>query len=155
MDKLQFVTYTVRSTMLATVALLAVVHSLPILSIRRFQHRNSIFTVNVSFAIALYSLSRLVTTISPLLGYSLALIRKRWPWLYILQILSDIGIPYTLVLVSFHRCFAIVYPHRRVFRTNRWMMVWIASQWSLVGLLSIPDFVHPRSVGLLHHRSPA
>ena len=147
MDTLHFVVCIVRSAMLASVALMAFVYSLPILCIRRFQHRNNIFTLNVCFAITLFGLSRLVTTMSPLFGYSLAFVRKKWPWLYVLQIVSDVGIPYTLVLVSFHRCFAIVYPMKRVFTTNRWMMVCIAGQWILVGLLSIPDSVHPRSVG--------
>ena len=154
MDTLQFVMNIVRGTIFASVALMAFIYSLPIVCIRRFQHRNNIFTLNVCLAILLNSLSRLVTAISPLLGYSLDLVRRKWPWLYVLQIVSDIGIPYTLVLVSFHRCFAIVYPHRRVFRTHRWLMVCIAGQWILVGLLSIPDLVHPRSVGLFSQRSP-
>jgi hypothetical protein len=147
MDTLQFVVCIVRSTMLASVALLAFIYSLPIVCVRRFRHRNNIFTLNVCFAIALFGLSRLVTTMSPLFGYSLAFVRNKWPWLYVLQIVSDVGIPYTLVLVSFHRCFAIVHPYKTMFRTNRWMVACIAGQWILVGLLSIPDCVHPRSVG--------
>jgi hypothetical protein len=134
--------------MFTGVALMAFIYSLPIVCVRRFQHRNNIFTWNVCCAILLNSLSRLVTSVSPLFGYSLAFVRKKWPWLYVLQIVSDVAIPYTLVLVSFHRCFAIVYPVKRVFQTKIWMMACFAGQWILIGLLSIPDFVHPRSVGL-------
>ena len=155
MNTPQVVLHIVRGVMLATTMILAVMYSLPIICIRRFQHRNNIFTLNVCFTIALYSLSRLVTTISPLLGYTTAFLRQKWPWLYVLQVLADFGIPYTLVLVSFHRCFAIVYPLKRVFRTNRWMMACIAGQWIVVGLVSSPDFVHPRAVSRSSQRSPA
>ena len=154
MDAFQFVNHIVRSTMFASVALLAFVYSLPILGIRRFQHRNNIFTLNVCFAIGLNCLSRLVTTMSPMFGYSSDNVRKKWPWLYVLQILSDTAIPLSLVLMSFHQCFAIVYPHERVFRTQTWINGCFTGQWTLVGLLSIPDFVHPRAVRLFLQSSP-
>ena len=142
-------TFTIAAiTLYAIIVLLALVYSLPILCMRRFQHRNNIFTVNVCLTTAFSCLLWLPNSIAPLLDESSDSMRKKWPWLYVLQMLSDISIPFSLVLVSFHRCCSIVYPHRRFFRRKLWLLICFGGQWIIGGLLSIPDFVYPRWVGL-------
>ena len=135
-------------TQYVTVVLLALIYSLPIMCIRRFQHRNNIFTLNVCLTTVFSCLAWLPTTISTLFGYSLDYLRQKWPWLCVLQGMSDTIIPYSLVLISFHRCCSIVYPRKRFFRTKKWMVVCFIRQWVVAALLSIPDIIHTRWVGL-------
>ena len=139
---------TVKTTLYSIVALLALIYSLPILCIRRFQHRNNIFTLNVCLTTSFSCLLWLPYWVYPLISHSSASIQEERSWLYILQIVSDMAIPFSFVLVSFHRCYSIVYPHKRFFRTKTWMLVCFVAQWVLAAILSIPDFLHLRGVGL-------
>ena len=106
-------------TLYSIIALLALVYSLPILCIRRFQHRNNIFTLNVCLTTALSCLLWLPNSVSLLTGYSPTFIQAKCPWLSIVQVISDIAVPYSLVLVSFHRCSSIVYAQRSFFRDEK------------------------------------
>ena len=149
METIDWVFHLAESIMYVLIALLALVYSLPILCIRRFQHRNNMFTLNVCLTTTLSCLVWLPTSISPLLGYSRSIVRRQLHWLYVLQIISDISIPFSLVLVSFHRCCSIVYPHKRFFRTKTWIVMCFVGEGMVGILLSIPDLVHPRWVGTL------
>ena len=146
MGGLDFAINIVVSVLYAVMVLLALIYSLPILCIRRFQNRNNIFTVNVCLTTAFNSLLWLPTAISFLFGYSRETVPKMFPWLFVLQVVSDMTIPYSLVLVSFHRCCSIVYPHKRFFRTRTWIIVCLIGQWIVSGLLSMPEIVLPRRV---------
>ena len=143
-----FVLLIALSALYATTALLAVAYSLPILCVRRFQRRNNMFTLNVGLTTAFNCLAWLPTSISPLFGYPRAVVRRRLPWLYVVQILSEMAVPFSLVLVLFHRCGSIIFPQRRFFRTKQWMLVCFIGQWTVSGLLITPDLVHPRWVGI-------
>ena len=136
-----------QATLFTLTALLAVIYSLPILCVRRFQRRNNMFTLNICFATACSALSWLPTSISPLFGYPRPVFRRQHVWLYVLQILSEMAVPHSLVLVAFHRCGSIVFPRREFFRTKNWMLACFIGQWTMSGLLTTPDFVHPRWVG--------
>ena len=91
-------------TTYSIVAVLALIYSLPILCIRRFQHRNNIFTLNVCLTMELNSLFWLPTVISILFGSSREILVRMFHSLYVLQASADMAIPYSLVFVSFHRC---------------------------------------------------
>ena len=151
METTDFALHAAECTMYALIALLALVYSLPIMCIRRFQHQNNIFTLNVCLTTVCSCLLWLPTSISPLFGYSRSTVRRQLPWLYFLQILSDMAVPFSLVLVSFHRCCSIVYPHKRFFRTKTWIVMCFVGQWVIATVLSIPDIVHPRWVGIYIH----
>ena len=134
MANLKFIFNTAITTQYVLVALLALIYSLPILCIRRFQHQNNIFTLNVCLTTALSCLLWLPTLASLPIGYPSTFIREKCPWLSVLQVTADLAIPYSLVLVSFHRCCSIVYPHRRFFQRKRWMVVCFVGQWVIATL---------------------
>ena len=148
MDASTFILYIAVVALYTITALLAVIYSLLILCVRRFQRRNNMFKLNICLATAFNCLAWLPTSISPLFGYSRPAFRERLPWLYVLQILADMAIPFSLVVVSFHRCGSIVFAQTRFFRTKKWMFVCFIGQWIVSGLMTTPDFVHPRWVGL-------
>ena len=143
METLTFVSSIAKSTLYISVVLLALIYSLPILCIRRFQHRNNIFTLNVCLTMALNCLMWLPTTISPLFSVSRDSLLKMLPGLYVPPAVSDMAIPYSLVLVSLHRCCSIVYPQKRLFQTRTWMAVCFAGQWIIAVALSIPFILFP------------
>ena len=146
MGGLDFAMNIVTSVLYAIIVFLALIYSLPILCIRRFQHRNNIFTLNVSLTTAFSSFFWVATAISSLFGYSRDTVLQMFTWLFVLQVVSDMTIPYSLVLVSFHRCCSIVYPQKRFFRTRTWIIMCFIGQWIVGGLLSIPEIVFPRWV---------
>ena len=148
MVTIEFVFNIAITTLYALVALLALIYSLPILYHRRFQHRNNLFTSNFCLTTTFSCLWWIPTAISTLCGYSWEFLSAERPWLYILQSISDTAIPYSLVLVSFHRCCSIVYSHKSFFRSNRWLVVCFVGQWVVATLLSIPDIIHSKQVGL-------
>ena len=147
MPSLEYIFSTFISALYAVILLLALIYSLPILCIRRFQHRTNIFTSNFCLTTALSCLWWLPMAISTLFGYSWDSLAEKWLWLYVLQNIADMAIPYSLVLVSFHRCCSIVYPRRRFFRTRTWIVVCFVGQWIVATLLSIPNNMYPRWVG--------
>ena len=154
METFDTASYIVKSTLYIVVALLALIYSLPILCIRRFQHRNNVCTVNVCLTVAFYCLSATPDCLRPLLGYSSVGILKRLPWLFVLHSLSDTAIPYSLVLVSFHRCCSIVYAQKRFFRTRRWTVVCFVVQWIVTALLSLPTLLFSNRVsGVLRRQA--
>ena len=147
MPSLEYICNTLISALYAVIVLLALIYSLPILCIRRFRHRANLFTSNFCLTTALSCLFWLPMTISTLSGCLWDSLGEKWPWLYVLQNIADTAIPYSLVLVSFHRYCSIVYPLKRFFRTRTWMVVCFVGQWVLATLLSIPNNTHPRWVG--------
>ena len=152
MPSLEYICNSLISALYAVIVLLALIYSLPTLCIRRFQHRNNIFTLNVCLTTAFSCLWWIPTCLSPLFGCPSVSLLKMLPWLHILQTTSDMVIPYSLVLVSFHRCCSIVYPHKRFFRTRRWTFVCFVGQWIIATLLSIPVFLFPSWVGAFSKR---
>ena len=60
MDRGRFTFNLIVATTFVPVVLLALVYSLPIIFIRRYQRRNTIFTLNVCLAAVLYCVTSLV-----------------------------------------------------------------------------------------------
>ena len=147
METSVFILYIAVIVLYIITVLLAVIYSLPMLCVQRLQRRKNILTLNICLTAAFSCLSWLPTSISPLFGYPRAVVRRQHPWLYVLQILSNTAVPYSLALVPFHRCGSIVFPQRRFFRTKKWMLVCFIGQWIASGLLTTPDLAHPRWVG--------
>ena len=147
-SRLLFVLPLVESSLYVIILLCACTYSLPILCIRRLQHRNNIFTLNVCLAMILSSLVCLVQSASPLFGYSYSEFLEDRLWLRILQSIFILSLVLSFGLVSFHRCCSIVFHRTRFFRTRRWMMVCLVSQWMLAMIVYIPVIIFRRPVRL-------
>ena len=63
-----FVFTIVAISLFLIIAILALIYSLPILCIRRFQHRNNIFALNVCLTIIITCLVNAASIVSPLVG---------------------------------------------------------------------------------------
>ena len=136
--------------------LLSLTYSLPIIIVRRFQHRNNVFTLNVCLTTILCSVVYGITVISPLLDDAyLHFIHSR-PWLFSIQNIAGVSLLLSFGLVAVHRCCSIVYHQNRFFRTKQWVMACLGGQWILATLICIPVLIHWRwvrlvSVHLLRH----
>ena len=138
----------------AITVLLSLTYSLPILCIRRFQHHNNIFTLNVCLTTILCSIVYGISFVWPLFGdaYLQSIHRNRW--LSNIQTLVGASLLLSFGLVAFHRCCSIVYYQNRFFRTKQWVMVCLASQWILATLISFPVFIHLSPVRLVSIHRP-
>ena len=135
-----------RTILLIIVALLALVYSLPILCIRRFQHRNNIFALNVCLTTLLSCLWGVFNCTSPLFGARYWEFLLAHPWLLGTQVLVSVSTVFSFVLVSFHQCCSILCPQKRLFRSKTWTVLCLVSQWLLVSVLCIPGFIDPVQV---------
>ena len=146
--KRDFIFALVTTSVFATTALFALIYSLPILCIRRFQHRNSIFTLNVCLATILFCLATSLTTASYLVDESFVKVMYEQLSLAILQTVFALSVILSFVLVAFHRCCSIVYHRVRFFRTKHWVMVCLVGQWILAIILCVPLAVSVQGVRL-------
>ena len=123
------------------IILLALIYSIPIVTLRRFHQPNNIFTLNVSVAMILCCLSWLPSISLPAFNDSLQIPPKIQLFIQTAQLLFTVQIPLSFVVTSLHRyCFLIYYRKMR-FNRKRWIIVCIASQWILGFLLAIPNVV--------------
>ena len=134
------------------ITLLALIYSLPILCVRRFHHRNNMFTLNVCWTTILCALVYGVVFIRPLLGQASVHFISENPWLIVLQIFIGASLMLSFVLVAFHRCCSIVFHRIRFFRTKQWVMVCLAGEWTLAATICIPFLVDPKKVRLVSTR---
>ena len=138
----------VHATLLGSVALVALIYSLPILYVRRLQHRNNIFTLNVCLSTILCCLVY-GTTLSPLRSsYSFANFIIVNPCATILQALLGIAPIMSLVLVALHRCCSIVYHQKKFFRSKQWVVACLGGQWILSIILCLPFLIDPKQVSV-------
>ena len=102
-------------SLLLIIAILALIYSLPILCIGRFQHRNNIFALNVCVTTVLSCLVYAGFYALPLLSIAPRQFSTTNTWLLLGSALLGYSTAFNFVLVSFHRCFSILYPQKRFF----------------------------------------
>ncbi|CAF2132570.1 unnamed protein product [Rotaria magnacalcarata] len=64
---------------------------------------------------------------------------KLWIYLSIAESLLTVQVPFSFLIVSFHRYYSIVYHAKILLRKKRWVLLCIASQWTLGFILSLPN----------------
>ena len=144
------VTLSIVETILASITVLfSLIYSLSILLIRRFQHRNNIFTLNVCLTTILCSAVYGITFVGPLFGDAYLQSVHSSRWIISIQALIGVSLLLSFGLVAFHRCCSIVYHQNRFFRTQQWVMVCLTSQWILATIICIPVLIRPSSVRLV------
>ena len=126
----------------AAILLLAVTYSLPILLLRRFQRRNSIFTLNVCLAAALFCVCWLVTFVLLSIEHQFTMQMPTYRCLYAVRVWAATSLPLSLALVPCYRCVSIIYSDTRFFRTKQWIAVCIVGQWTVAAGLALPDMIY-------------
>jgi len=127
-----------RIILFGLIILVATIYSIPILFIRRFHHRNNILTLNiclVTICCCLYWVffyTMLYINISGTYQYML----NTCIFVYIVPTILTLQIPFSFVTVSVNRFCCVVYYHKNFFKTKRWILICILSQW-IFGILCI------------------
>jgi hypothetical protein len=129
-------------TIFAVIVLVALAYSLPILLLRRFQRRNSIFTLNVCLAAVLFCVSWLVHFVLLSIEHPFTVHMATFRCLYTLRVWANASLPLSLVLIPCHRCVSMLYSDTRFFRTKQWVTVCIVCQWIAAAGLAIPDMIY-------------
>jgi len=118
--------------------LLTIVYSILILFIRRFHHRNNIFTLNICSTIISAAVFFIIDlTMAYFDPQTLYAPNSCIILLYAYNI-ACIGIPFSFITFSVHRLCFIVYYTKPFFNTKRWIVMCIASQWISEFILSLP-----------------
>ncbi len=69
--------------------------------------------------------------------------------LYYAYSIAVIGIPFAFVTFTVHRFCSIVFHTKPLFKTKKWVMICIASQWIGEGIVSLPFVLRPGPVSIL------
>lgn len=141
----------VEITLLVITAILALIYSLPIVCIRRFQHRNNIFALNVCVTTVLSCLVYTAFYVSSLMSSSERNFSAVKLWLLLSSVLLGYSTAFNFVLVSFHRCFSIVFPQKRFFQSKPWVAVCLVGQWIIASILTSPALTDPKRVSFKSH----
>ena len=137
------IAFTLVQIVLAAITILAaLIYSLPIVCIRRFHHRNNIFTLNVCLTMMLCCVVyAFILVLSLLPGPS-----RHGRWLTVLKTEIEVSVVVSFVLVSVHRCCSIVYHRNKFFRSKQWVMACLAGEWILASIICVPFVVKSKSV---------
>ena len=139
----------VQAILLVVIALLALVYSLPILCIRRFQHRNNIFALNVCLTAIAACIVFAWVTVLPSLSIAFERFSLANSWPSSVQALLAFSMILSFVLVALHRCCSILFHQQRFFRSKQWVVICLVSQWIVASIGSIPHFVSSPQVRLV------
>ncbi|CAF2851509.1 unnamed protein product [Rotaria sp. Silwood2] len=123
------------------IILFAFIYSIPIIFIRRFHQHNNILTLNICLVTILCCLSWLFIHATITIDDPYTTLGKMNFFFYITAMIFTIQVPFSFLAASIHRCCSIVYHTKVFFKTKRWIMLCIGSQWLLGFILSTPDFV--------------
>lgn len=118
--------------------LLALIYSIPIVSIDRFRNFNNFFTVNLC-------LSTISCNVYWLIHYLLLKFHPQYlsvkPACYLLnyfETMCTLQVPLAFLAVSVHRLCAIIYHTKPFFRRIQWLVLCTIVQWTSGILLSLP-----------------
>jgi hypothetical protein len=143
-----YITIIIQDFLFTLILLSAFIYSYLILFIRRFHHRNNIFILNICFTIISTSIFFLIFgTVGYFDPQSLYTTYMCLLWLYAYNIAS-IEIPFSFVTFAVHRFCSTVYHTKPFFKTKRWVVMCIASQWIGEFIISLPFIFRKQRVSI-------
>lgn len=123
---------------LALALFLTLLYSLPIIFIRRFHHQNNMFILNICCTIMSSCIYFIIYLIMPYVDARRFTIPNVCLIVFYWYSIASIGMPWTFVTFTIHRFCSIVYNTKAFFKTKRWVVICIASQWIGEFLVSLP-----------------
>lgn len=135
-----YILFWVQILLVGLTLVLACLNSLVIVFVRRFRDRLNVFTFNLCLANIVCCLVWLVydllTEFDPR-----QLSRKETCRLMIYaQMMCTLHLPLAFLVVSIHRCCSIMNHSNLFYKSQRWMIICLVSQWSVGFLLPLPLF---------------
>ena len=125
-------------TLFGLIFVLASFYSITTLVVLRLYHRNQILTVNLCVAAigcsAYWFYFYTALTFFP----QYFLNPDRCPANSYFEMMCTLQVPLAMITVSVHRCCSILYHTKAFFKTKRWVILCIASQWTVGFLVALP-----------------
>jgi hypothetical protein len=118
--------------------LLALIYSFPILIFRRFHHRLNMLTVNICVSLILSSTYWMGYFIMWEYYIQYLFTEMTCTFLFYLQTINSCEVSFTFAVLTINRFCSIVYPAKVFFRTKKFVVICVASQWIAVCLVSLP-----------------
>ena len=118
----------------SVILFISVVYSILIICVRRFRHQNNIFILNLCITIIL-------TCIYFMIYFKAIYFDKSTAECILFHYTFNIAlvqIAYAFVAFTIHRFCSVVYNANNFFKTKRWVMIFISSQWIFQWILSLP-----------------
>ena len=128
----------IKIAMLGMSVILSLIYAIPIVLMRRFHHRLNILTLNICFAMICSSTFWLSYFIMWEYFITDLFTERTCLFLFYLQMLSSCQTPFSFVMLTIHRFCSIVYATNRFFKTKKFLVMCLLSQWIIAGLLSLP-----------------
>ena len=128
---------------------LCLIYSIPILFIRRFRHRTNILTFNICLVIMCFSIIHITCSIISIYYSKILLNNFICNLTTYIRIMISFQTAFAFVTVSIHRLGCVVYYSKLFFKTNKWVMTCIASQW-IIGLIAPLIFLKTNSPVIIY-----
>lgn len=129
--------------------LLALIYSIPILTIRRFHSRLNILTINICVAMILTSIYWMGYFIMWEYYIQYLFTEKTCTFQSYLQTISSCQLPFSFAVLTISRFFAIVHSTKAFFKAKTFPIICIASQWITICVLSLPFLLNIQPVNML------
>jgi len=118
--------------------LLALIYSLTIFFIRRFHHRPNILTLNICVSMICASIFWMDYFIMWEYYIQDLFTKKNCTFLFYLQSISTSLVPLAFVTLTINRFCSIIYSTKAFFKTKKFVIICVASQWIVACILSLP-----------------
>lgn len=122
-----------------------------ILFSHRFHYRNNILTFNICITITFTCIYFITYFLLYIFNQKILFYEHRCHFLLYAYNISSIGIPFSFAAISIHRFFVIVYHTNRFFKTKKWIIICISSQWIAEFILSLPFIFRKGQVSTLFY----
>jgi len=128
------------------------IYATTIVFVRRFHNQNNMFILNICCTIMSSCIYFIIYIAMSYFDYGRLLSAQSCAILYYAYSIAGIGIPFTFVTFTVHRFCSIVFHTKPLFKTKRWVMICIATQWIGEGIISLPFVLRPGPVSILISR---
>lgn len=113
----------------------SLIYSLPILFIKRFRNRTNILTLNICLIITCFSIIHIGCSIITIYYKKFLLNNFLCNLITYIRIMIGFQTAFSFVIVSIYRLGCVVYYSNVFFKTKKWLIICLTSQWS-VGLIT-------------------
>ena len=117
-----------------------IIYCIPIIFIRRFHIRYNILTMNMSLASMSCAMYWAAYTVVLQIDFRFLFKDSTCPVLLYMQLMVIFQASYSIILISINQFCDIIYFTNRFFKTKKWLIICIASQWIAGFILSIPGY---------------
>ncbi|UJR21716.1 hypothetical protein I4U23_024793 [Adineta vaga] len=142
MNTIEHILWILQIVVAVLILCFALLYSIPLIFIRRFQQHNNILTLNFSLitvASVIYWISYFVIIQA---NQTIVISKHICAILNIIQTLVTLQFSFSIVTISIHRCCLIIYYNKFFFKSKRWVIICLCAQWILALILSFLTLIY-------------